>query len=448
MNHELRHELYPNSPLRPEINPLLLQVRERDAAIKTFYAQMRSMREAGEPVLDIGAGIEVDELESQRIIPIIKGVHEESNMQGHQLYKEYASSWGTMELRRALAGYFTQRGVDSLDPRADVMVTHGIMDAYDKVLQALNVSQVIIPSWAPYYARSHALINGKTIIEVPLDAATGKIDIRSLRQLLWEVWRKPGTRLMYVCQPSSPLGTLMEDNYIQHELLPFLQEHGIWLFNDYYVSATRYDGGSLIRPLLSYPGMKDVAVEAITVSKEHGIPGIRVGGVVGQPDIINAVRLLAAAKIDIVPGMSQMIAAHALNEMDVSVVAHRVIREVQEEVLPRLQQMNWPMIEPKAGLDMVVGVPPGFIRSDIADPSLLAAFTILRRYGVAMCPCTVYGPDGKNFLRIVLKQRAGKVPAALDQLAQGGFDWLTEKPTEEDISYLNKLLTELDLTKL
>ena len=365
MNPESHHESHLPGPLRPDINPLLLQVRERDAAIKTFYAQMRSMRETGQTVLDIGAGIEVDELESAQIVSIINHVHNTPDEQGHPLYKEYASSWGTMELRQALAGYFTQRGVDSLDPRADVMVTHGIMDAYDKVLQALNVSQVIIPSWAPYYARSHALINGKTIIEAPLDAATGKMDLRLLTQVLWEIWRKPGTRLMYVCQPSSPLGTLMADEFIEYELLPFLQEHGIGLFNDYYVSATRYDGGSLIRPLLSYPGMKEVAVEAITVSKEHGVPGIRVGGIVGQPDIINAVRLLAAAKIDIVPGMSQMIAAHALNEMDVSIVANRVVREVREEVLPRLQRMNWPRIEPKAGLDMVVAVPPGFIRSDI-----------------------------------------------------------------------------------
>lgn len=450
MNHEVLTTTVERLPvkLNPELNPYLRITRERDGAIKLFYAYMRSLREAGEQILDIGAGIEVDELESKEIIPIINGVHDESNRQGHQLYKEYASSWGTMELRQALAGYFTSRGVEALDPRCDVMVTHGIMDAYDKVLQALDVSWVVVPSWTPYYARSHALMNGKTILEVPLDPETGNLNLSTLSGSLREVGANPGKTLMYVCQPSSPLGTLMPDEFIEHELRPFLQDAGIWLFNDYYVSTTRYDGGDIIRPLLSYPGMKELTVEAITVSKEHGIPGIRVGGIVGQPDIINAIRLLAAAKIDIVPGISQLMAARALNEMDVSLVAHRVTREVHEEVLPRLRNMHWPMIEPKAGLDMVVAVPPRFIRDDIDDPSLLAAFTILRRYGVALCPCTVYGPDGKYYLRIVLKQRAGKVPRGLDLLQKNGFNWETETPTEEDEAYLHTLLSQLDLTRL
>lgn len=406
------------------------------------------MRETGEQVVDIGAGIEVDELESLHVVSIINKEHRASDEQSHPLFKEYASSWGTMELRNALAGYFSSKGVDSLDPRADVMVTHGIMDAYDKVLQALDISRVVIPSWAPYYARSHALINRKTVLEVALDPTTGNMDLSSLDQALRTEATEPGKILMYVCQPSSPLGTLMDDQFIEYELVPFLADHGIWLFSDFYVSATRYDGGTAIKPLLSFRKMREFAVEAITVSKEHGMPGIRVGGVVGQPEIINAIRLLMAAKIDIVPGISQMIAARALNEMDLSIVANRVISEVQNDVLPRLHHMNWPMIKPKAGLDMVVCVPPGFMRVDIADPSLLAAFTILQRYGVALCPCSVYGPDGKNYLRIVLKQKAGKVPEALDRLCEHGFNWHTEIPTEKDIADLAGRLSQLDLTRL
>lgn len=450
MNRELLLNTAENksSIFEPQINPLLRLTRERDGAIKLFYAHLRSLREEEVNVVDIGAGIEVDELESTQILPIINFQHQRSDLQGHNLYKEYPSSWGTMELRHALADHFVNRGVSTLDPKNEVMVTHGIMDAYDKTLQALDISWVIVPSWAPYYARSHALINGKTVVEVPLDPLSGNLNLIELAQRLKSENSTPGKILMYLCQPSSPLGTLMEDEFIRYDLIPFLNEYGVLVFSDYYASTARYDGGNGIRPLLSYPGMKDLAVEAITVSKEHGIPGIRIGGVAGNPEIINAIRLLSASKIDIVPAISQLIAAQALCEVDLSIVGNRVIHEVRDEVLPRLRKMKWPMIEPKAGLDMVVQVPLEFMRSRAEDPSLLATFTLLRRYGVAFCPCSVYGPLGRNYLRIVLKQKAGKVPAALDHLANNGFNWQTESPSEEDIVFLGNLLAQLDLTKL
>ena len=97
---------------------------------------------------------------------------------------------------------------------------------------------------------------------------------------------------------------------------------------------------------------------------------------------------------------------------------------------------------------MLIAIPHGFRRDDIENPSLLAAIAILRRYGVAMCPCSVFGPDGKYALRLVLKQRGGEIPKALDKMRNEGFCWQTEEPSVEDITFLNEELARLDLTRL
>ena len=129
-------------------------------------------------------------------------------------------------------------------------------------------------------------------------------------------------------------------------------------------------------------------------------------------------------------------------------VGQRIRLELEKEILPRFKEMGWPVLKPQAGIDMVVAVPPGFRQAGIENPSLLTAVAILRRYGVAMCPCSVFGPDGKLALRLVLKQKEGEIPRALDKMRSEGFWWETEKPVVEDITFLHEELERLDLTKL
>ena len=252
---------------------------------------------------------------------------------------------------------------------------------------------------------------------------------------------------MYITHPNAPLGTIMDDDFIEHRLIPFCKTYGITLFSDSYISGTQFDGQRL-RPILSYPDAMSVCVEAITVAKEHGLPGARAGGIAGNEHIIDGIRMLATTDLDIVGGPSQILAARALEEIQPEVIGQRIKQELENEILPRFEQMKWPVLKPKAGIDMIIGIPPGFRQPDIENPSLLATITILRRYGVGMFPCSVLGSEMKHALRIILKQKEGEIAKALDKMRDEGFCWQTERPTEEDRAFLQQEFAKLDLTRL
>lgn len=435
------------TPVRlPGVDPLVEQVRRDDWAIKLFYAEMRLARESGRNILDIGSTNEVDDSELSGLNLLIEEAHQESLTDGH--YIQYASSWGTIELRRAISTFFARRGVSDIDPVEEVMVTRGIIDSVSKVIKALDIDNVIIPSWSMYFARSHAILNGKSIIEAPLDLESGNFDLQCLEDRLEREEAMPGRSLMYMTHPACPTGNLPDDSFIEEELIPFLKENGIALISDSYISSTTFSGRR-IRPILSYEGAKEVAVEAITVSKEIGLPGARAGGIAGNAQIINAVRLLVTSSIDIIPETAQHLAARALLEVDTDQVGRRISREFNDEILPKLQMMGWPRIIPEAGIDFLVEVPHGFIRDDVENPSLLASFSFMRRFGVAFCPASVFNNvEGRNFLRIVLKQKSGKIPQALQHLEESGFDWMSDEPNVDDVNLLQNRLDNLDLTRL
>lgn len=430
---------------RPQIRPEILMARGSDVSIKLFYAMMREAREIGIEILDIGSSVKVGDVELPLVTQVIDQAHEESKTMG--LHTEYSSSWGTMNLRNAITDYFANWGGVDLDPKTETMVSRGIIDSYGRTIRVFDWKGVIVPDWAPYYARSIATVNRLPILDLPIDLNTGNMRLDILEHMFEEQKIDPHGLLMYITHPASPVGTVMEDGFIEEQLIPFCKDRGIILFSDSYINATQFDGKRL-RPILSYNGAKDVCIETITVAKELGLPGARAGGIVGNENIINGIRLLAATEVDIVSGPSQILAATALNQIRPEIVGQRIQSELENETLPRLIKMKWPFLKPQAGIDMIIAIPPGFRQDDIENPSLLAAITILKRYGVAMCPCSVFGPKGKYMLRLVLKQKEGEISRALDKMSREGFCWQTEQPTTEDTMFLNKELERLDLTRL
>lgn len=428
-----------------EINPSVITALEKDRPIKTFYSVIREIKEKGESVIDVASSVEVDEIDMKVISAVVKEGHRESLKLGH--YTEYPFSWGLPRLRESIANVFKRAAGINLNNLKEVMVTGGIVRAIDTAIQSLDITHVVIPSLAPYFARSLALLRGKSLIEVSLDLKTGNFDLTTLEKKMVKQRVKKGKVLMYMTLPSAPAGTLPDEGFIEDELIPFAKRFNMPIISDTYVFATTYST-KRIRPLMSYLGSREVAVEAITVSKELGLPGIRIGGCVGNPEIINAMKVYTACSLEMLPTANQNIAAIALDKINPRPIGLRLKKSLAKEILPRFKKMNWPVIIPEAGLEMLVEIPKGFQEMNVADHSLLASLSLLLQYQVAFCPASVFGKDGDKYLRIVIKQKESKISNALDRLTDLGFDWKREKPSDGIVSRVNGLMEKLDLTRL
>lgn len=431
---------------RLEVRPVITQVRLDYLPMNAFYSLTRAAKTHNYPYIDIASSVEVDAREKPELFAVIEASHREAVRRESQI--QYPSSHGLRELHTAIAADFNRWGGIDIDPYSEVTVTAGIMGAYKKVLAAFDLTHVVIPSYCPYFARAFAELEGKVIVEAPLDLQTGQLSLADVESRLQELGADPAKTLFYITHPSAPAGTIMQDSFIEGQFLPFIDRMGMTFFSDSYIRATRFDTDGYILPILSYAGAIRLGVEAITIAKEMGLPGVRVGGLAGNRHIIQGIKEFSSASIDMLPEEPQITAAMALERIDPSFVGRRIAAELHEQIIPRFKAMGWYVIEPKAGIDMMVGVPPNFIREDIADPSLLAAISIFRHYGVAISPASVFGPDGRKFLRLVLKQEVGVIPSALDTLQRNGFDWATYGPNPEDILAMDQLISALDLTKL
>ncbi len=429
------------------INKNLIRARERDVSTKLFYSLIRDSKNKNGFIYDIGSTIEVEKSEKLALRRIIQSAHKESLFLDE--YLNYSSSWGDINLRLAIKKFFIKRGVTDINEITEIMVTKGILDAFQKVLNCLDITHVIVPEYAPHFAETFSISKGKKVIIIPVDADKGTLDLKFLKKQLNKLNINKDKVLMYITHPGAPVGFVLNSKFIENNLIPFLAKEKIFLFSDSYITSTSFTK-SKIKPILSFKNAKSVCVEAITLSKEIGLPGIRVGGIAGNEKVIEAMRIQAATEIDMIPLFAQRLATKALNSISPSLSGRRVQRELKKDILPVFKKMHWPVILPKAGFDMLVEIPPAFFKPGIKDPALFASFSILNHFGVAFFPYSVSHTRQKKkfFLRLVLKQKDRKISKALLKMHKNGFIWSKYKPKHKDMEFLKEKIKTLDLTKL
>ncbi len=100
----------------------------------------------------------------------------------------------------------------------------------------------------------------------------------------WEEFERavnPRTRLVYVSNPNNPTGAVLSEEAMRR-MAARCDEVGAWLLAD-----EVYQGAEIAGPRTpSFWGMGERVVVTSGLSKAYGIPGVRIGWIVGPPDLV------------------------------------------------------------------------------------------------------------------------------------------------------------------
>src|SRR5262249_41522144 len=125
----------------------------------------------------------------------------------------------------------------------------------------------------------------------------------------WESARTPATRMVLLCNPNNPTGTV----YSEEEVRPvaeFCRDHGLFLVCDEVYREFRYDGKAPVSAL-SLSGFETEIVVVDSLSKRFSACGIRLGALVTRnAEIAAACNRMAQGRLS-PPGLAQLIAPGA-----------------------------------------------------------------------------------------------------------------------------------------
>jgi aspartate/methionine/tyrosine aminotransferase len=179
---------------------------------------------------------------------------------------------GSPALRRAIADWYPGTRAEN------IVVCHGSSEAcLVAVLSIVSRGDeivVIVPNFMQIDGLARAL--DATVHRVPLDEAKGwQPDLAQVRAAIG-----PRTRLITVCDPNNPTGTMLTDAS-RRGLAELAAERGIWLLVDEIYRGSEIDGGE---PATAW-GLSDRVIVSGGLSKSFACPGLRLGWLVAPPEL-------------------------------------------------------------------------------------------------------------------------------------------------------------------
>jgi aspartate/methionine/tyrosine aminotransferase len=185
----------------------------------------------------------------------------------------YSQSNGTIELREAIAAIYSGASVDHIE------VTNGTSEAnYLVALSQLRPGDDVameLPNYMQMPGVARSL--GATVRPFRLVQQSGW-------EPDWDEFERavtPKTKLLYLSNPNNPTGAVLSDAAMRR-IVERCEATGTWILAD-----EVYLGAEIDRPRTeSFWGMSDRVIVTSGLSKAYGIPGVRIGWIVGPTAVV------------------------------------------------------------------------------------------------------------------------------------------------------------------
>ncbi|PWA07990.1 pyridoxal phosphate-dependent aminotransferase [Flavobacterium laiguense] len=382
----------------------MIKTAKRLDIIEEYYfssklREVRQLASEGKPIINMGIG-SPDLKPSKAVIDaVVLAMHDEN---AHQ----YQSYQGLPELRKGMADFYQNNYGVALDSNTEILPLIGSKEGIMHISMAfLNEGDhVLIPN--PGYPTYTSVTNLVGAVPVYYDLKENnnwEPDFDALEKLdLSKV------KIMWIGYPHMPTGARGSLELFE-KLVAFAKKHHILLINDNPYSFVLND-----KPmsLLQVEGAKDVAIELNSLSKTFNMAGWRVGMILANATLIDAV-LKVKSNMD--SGMFYGIQKGAVEALksdkswfDSMNAIYKRRRVLTEQLAEKL---GCEVYAAGVGLFVWAKLPAGVVSAeDFIDK-------ILYEKHIFITPGTIFGSNGEGYIRFALCVKEEKVQEAIDRFA-------------------------------
>ena len=304
----------------------------------------------------------------------------------------YPETEGLPELRQAIAGWYNQRFGVSLDAGKEVLPLIGAKEGIAHIALCFidpgDIALVPDPGY-PVYSISTILAGGEPYY-MPLLDENGFLP--ALDAIPEDILKR--ARLLWLNYPNNPTGAVADLDFF-NKVVEFARKHDLAVCHDGPYSEVAFDG---YRPIsfMQADGAKEVGVEFHSLSKSYNMTGWRIGMVVGNAEMIDALKRVKSNLDSGIPQAIQYAAIEALTGAQDCIQEHNAIYQRRRDlVIDMLNSIGLEAKSPKAGLYVWAKVPQGYTSADLATD-------LLEKVGVVVTPGVTYGKNGDGYVRLSL----------------------------------------------
>ena len=318
----------------------------------------------------------------------------------------YPETAGLPQLREAIAGWYQRRFSVALDPNREVLPLIGSKEGIGHIafvfIEPGDIALVPDPGY-PVYARGTLLAGGEPYF-MPLRAENDFLpDFENIPK---DIVRR--AKLMWLNYPNNPTGATAELDFFEKAVY-FARQHSLAICHDAAYTEVAFDG---YKPpsFMQAAGAKEVGVEFHSLSKTYHMTGWRIGMVVGNAEMINALFRVKSNLDSGIPQAIQHAAIKALNSSQEHILEYNaILQRRRDKLIQVINQIGLRARVPGATFYIWASVPQGCTSTDFADK-------LLNEAGVAVTPGIGYGKEGEGYIRLSLTLPDDRLEQGIERL--------------------------------
>jgi LL-diaminopimelate aminotransferase len=335
--------------------------------------------------------------------PVVERLCREMQNPENHHYPEYR---GMYALHEAIAAWFEQRFQVHLTPERDILPLlgskEGIAYAGAAVLNSGDIALTPDPYY-PVYLTATTTVGAQPYM-LPLLAQNNFLP--DLEAIPSDVLAK--ARVLWLNYPNNPTAGCADRAFFE-SVVAFAHRHNLAIIHDMAYAEVYFDN---FRPmsLLQIPGASEVAVELHSLSKTYNMAGFRLGMLVGNPALVDAVGRL---KSNIDSGIFRPIQYAAIEALHLPTSwlqqRNAVYRRRRDLLVEGCHALGMDAQTPRAGLYVWARVPRGFTSREFAN-------WLFDKTGVFITPGTNFGPAGEGYVRISMTAPDERIETAIQRM--------------------------------
>ena len=296
-------------------------------------------------------------------------------------FHQYAITWGTPQLRKAIADKYLKFYGIEVDPERHVTVCCGSTETMlSTLLAVLNPGDEVI-IFEPFYENygPGCIISAAEPVFVPLEPPDFSFDPDRLAKAVG-----PRTRAIIFNSPNNPTGKVFTRQELQL-IADLCLKHDLLAITDEIYEHIIFDGQTHT-PIATLPGMAERTVTISGISKSYSVTGWRVGYAVASPEISLGIRRAHDFVTVAAPHPLQEAAVTALTLPDSYYVWLREMYQAKRDLLLGLIEAAGFVAYKPRGAYYILTEAAHFLRRFRCEDDTAFAMYLVKEIGVTTVP--------------------------------------------------------------
>jgi len=328
-------------------------------------------------------------------------------------HNQYAITWGTKDLREAIAAKLARDYDIAIDPERQIPVCCGSTEGMIASLMATVDPGDEVVVFEPFYENygADAVLCGATPRYVRMHAPDFRLDYDELAAAF-----NDRTRAIIINTPHNPSGKVFSRDALAF-IAGLCDKHDVLAITDEIYEHILYDGAEHV-PMWKLPGMAERTLIVNSISKTYSVTGWRIGYVVASPEITASVRKVhdfltvgAAAPLQVAAAKAMRFPLDYYRELG------DFYRERRDFLYDALSAVGLACFKPQGAYYIMADIRPLGGENDVDF-----AMYLTKEIGVAVVPGSSFycagSAEGSKLIRFCFCKEMRTLEAAADRLGK------------------------------